>query len=749
MQTQRRKTVLRISVVIAALAAAAAALLFFRRPRPRFDMAAELASIAAREGVWDNQWDQPNEKIASLSETLKSEKSPARRFQLQREIAQHYLYAGGAEAAIATLEGIQKELGAAMPADAAEAIKADLAFAWLRMGELQNCSTHHNAESCLFPIQGKGVHTQRLGATESVKLYEELLADPKIGEENALIYRWLLNIGYMTLGQYPDQVPKRWLIPSAAFKSDADIGRFQDVAAESGIAEFGHAGGMILEDFDNDGRLDVMISHMGVRDQLEYFHNDGGGVFSRRTRQAGLEGIVGGLNMVQVDYDNDGCIDVFLPRGAWLHDHGKFPRSLLRNNCDGTFTDVTEKAGLLAYYPTQAVTWADIDGDGLLDLFVGNEINREQVQWPESTPNFHLYLNRGDGTFTEVGARSGIQVDGMIKAAVWGDYDNDGRPDLYVSVLGKPNHLFRNLGPDKSGVPQFADVTSKAGVAEPLMSFTCWFFDYDNDGWQDIFVTGYSATLPNIVREALGHPEQAQGERPRLYHNNRDGTFTDVTRQAGLYKLLLTMGANFGDLDNDGYLDFYLGTGAPPLTTLIPNRMFRNDRGRGFQDVTTSGGFGHLQKGHAVAFGDLFGSGNQDVIENMGGVYPSDRFWTTLYKNPGHGNHWVKLRLTGVKANRFAVGARIRIVATEEGKPREIHAVAGSGGSFGASSLRPHLGLGRATAIDLLEIRWPGSGLVQRFEGPLPADRIYEIREGEPRPKAIDGPIRASAQATK
>ncbi|HTO96103.1 MAG TPA: CRTAC1 family protein [Myxococcales bacterium] len=736
-----------ISAALVAAAAAAAALAYFARPRPKFDMVAELSSIAAREGIWDNQWDQHEAKIRSLSDSLKRETSPPRRFQLEREIAQQDLYAGEVESAIATLEGMAKEFGKAMPADAAEAIKADLAFAWLRMGELQNCATRHNAESCLFPIQGKGVHTQRLGATESVRLYGELLADPKIGEENALSYRWLLNIGYMTLGQYPDQVPERWLIPPSAFQSEADVGRFQDVAAERGVAEFGEAGGTILEDFDNDGHLDLMLSHMGVSDQLQFFHNNGDGKFVRRTEQAGLEGIVGGLNMVQADYDNDGCIDVFLPRGAWLHDHGKFPRSLLRNNCDGTFTDVTAKAGLLSYYPTQAAAWADIDGDGLLDLFVGNEINREQVQWPESTPDFQLYLNKGDGTFQEIGAQSGIRVGGMIKAAVWGDYDNDGRPDLYVSVLGKPNHLFHNLGPDPSGIPRFEDVTEKAGVGEPLMSFTCWFFDYDNDGFLDLFVTGYSATLPNIVREALGQGEQAKGERPRLYHNNGNGTFTDVTRQAGLYRLLLTMGANFGDLDNDGYPDFYLGTGAPPLTTLVPNRMFHNDRGLRFQDVTTSGGFGNLQKGHAVAFGDIDGSGNQDVIENMGGVYPSDRFWTTIYKNPGHPNHWVKLRLTGVKANRFAVGARIRIVASEEGKPREIHGVVGSGGSFGASSLRPHLGLGKAAAIDLLEIRWPGSGRVQQFKGPLPADRIYEIREGDAEARPLAAGLKASARA--
>jgi hypothetical protein len=750
MNNQRRKWALRIAILGAVVAAAAVALVVRHRSRNRFDMVAELASLAAREGVWDNQWDKPREKIASLSASLESERDPPKRFQLKREVARQYLYDGAAEGAIAALEEMQKEFGKAMPADAAEAVKADLAFAWFRMGEIQNCASNHNNQSCLFPIQGKGVHTQRLGATEAVKLYAELLSDPTTNPENALSYRWLLNISYMTLGQYPEQVPKRWLIPPETFKSDYDIGKFHDVAAERGLAEFGAAGGVILEDFDNDGHLDLMISHMGVADQLQYFHNNGDGTFSRRTEQAGLTGMFGGLNLVQADYDNDGCIDVFIPRGAWMHDHGQLPTSLLHNNCDGTFTDVTAKAGLLAYFPTQAATWADIDGDGYLDLFVGNEIDREHVSWPESAKNFELYMNNRDGTFTEVGEQSGIKVGGMIKAAVWGDYDNDGRPDLYVSVLGKPNHLFRNLGPQPGARARFADVTSQAGVAEPIFSFTCWFFDYDNDGWQDIFVTGYFTTLSNIAREVLGDKAGAKGERPRLYHNNHDGTFTDVSREAGLDQLLLTMGANFGDLDNDGYLDFYLGTGQPLLTTLVPNRMFRNDSGRRFQDVTTSGGFGHLQKGHAVAFGDIDGSGNQDVVEVMGGVYPSDKFWTSLYKNPGHGNHWVKLRLTGVKANRFGVGARLRmVVAGEDGKPREIFSVVGSGGSFGAQSLRPHLGLGQAAAIDLLEIRWPGSGTVQQFKGPLAADRTYEIREDQPSLKVVETTLKASARATK
>jgi hypothetical protein len=714
----------------------------------RFDMVAALADLAQHEGVWDNQWDKTKEKLAELRAGLAKETEPQRRFALQREIANHALYDGDAEAAIATLEQVQQEFAGRLPAALAEAVKADLAFAHLRRGETENCAEHHTSASCIFPIQREGFHTIQRGSAKAMQLYTELLSDPATSAENALSYRWLLNIAAMTLGRYPDQVPREWLIPPEAFRSDYDIGRFPDVAASRGLIEFGAAGGLILEDFDNDGHLDLMISHMGLTDQLEYFHNDGKGNFVRMTEQAGLKGLVGGLNIFQTDYDNDGCIDVFIPRGAWRHDHGQLPASLLHNNCDGTFTDVTAEAGLLASYPTQTAAWADVNGDGYLDLFVGYEID-PRVSWPPGTKNFRLYLNNRNGTFTEVGAQSGIELHGMVKGAVWGDFDNDGWPDLYVSILGGPNHLFRNLGASATGKPRFEDVTARAGVAEPLVSFTCWFWDYDNDGWLDIFVSGYAATLPNIVRETLGQGAQATGERPRLYRNNRDGTFTDVSREVGLDKLLLTMGANYGDLDNDGFLDFYLGTGAPPLTMLIPNRMFHNDQGKAFQDVTTSGGFGHLQKGHAVAFGDIDGSGNQDVVEVMGGVYPGDRFWTALYKNPGHGNHWVKLRLVGGKANRFGVGARIRIVtARADGARREIHTLVGSGGSFGASSLRPHIGLGTATTVELLEIRWPGSGTVQQLRG-LAADRTYEIREDGSAPRIIAAEAMAPARAPK
>jgi len=745
MSTQRRLFVL-IAIILALVAAAAAA---YAYQRTRFDMVRTLATIAEQEGAWDNPWDLQEQKIASLQGLLAAERDPIKRLNLRRDLGQQYINGGAAEPGIAALESVLSDYGPMLPPSDIETLKADIALGYFRLGELQNCTWNHNSDACIFPINPDGVHKEQLGAREAAARYAALLADPKSDPENALVYRWLLNISYMVLGEYPASVPKQWLIGLDRFKSDYDIGTFRDVAATRGVAALGRAGGVVLEDFDNDGHLDLMISRMGVADPIEYFHNRGDGTFERKTVEAGLKGIVGGLNIMQADYDNDGCIDVYVPRGAWYHDKGQFPASLLHNNCDGTFTDVTAKAGVRNDLPSQTAVWADFNNDGLLDLFVGNEIQRDKIPWPETARNFRLYINNGNGTFTDVGPETGIQLAGMVKGTTSDDYDNDGWPDLYVSVMGGANHLFRNVGAP-GRIPKFEDVTAKAGVAEPKMSFTTWFFDYDNDGWPDIFVSGYWASMPNIVREYLGDKANAKGDRPRLYHNNRDGTFTDVSREMHLDQLLLTMGANFGDLDNDGWLDFYVGTGAAPLTNIVPHQMFRNDHGQSFQNVTTSGGFGHLQKGHAVAFGDIDNTGNQDVFEVIGGAFTSDRFYSALFKNPGHGNHWLKLRLVGTKSNRFAVGARIRVrVQGDEGQPRDIFRTVNSGGSFGAQSLRPHIGLGKATAVDAIEIRWPGTGAPQQFKGPFAADTIYELREGDPQLKAVPSPAKPPVHASR
>jgi len=469
-----------------------------------------------------------------------------------------------------------------------------------------------------------------------------------------------------------------------------------------------------------------MVSAWDFKGQLRVFRNEGTGRFTERTDEAGLTGLVGALNLMQTDYNNDGHPDVFIPRGAWLGADGRHPNSLLRNNGDGTFTDVTEEAGLLTFHPTQTATWFDFNGDGWLDVFIGNESTGDQRHACE------LFRNNRDGTFTECAAESGVAVERFIKGVTSGDFNHDGRPDLYLSNRAGPNLLFRNDGPQPEGgtaTPswKFTDVTAEAGVAGPDGSFPTWFWDYDNDGWQDIMVTGYATTnVGDVAADYLGLPHSA--ERARLYRNNEDGTFSDITDSAGLFKVLHAMGANYGDLDNDGWLDFYVGTGDPHLSTLIPNRMFRNDGGRRFQDVTTSGGFGHLQKGHGVSFADLDNDGDQDVHIQMGGAFTGDTARNALFLNPGHANHWITLKLEGVTSNRAAIGTRIRVVVQTPRGERSIFKTTGTGASFGASPLRQEIGLGNAQGIRLVEVYWPVTGKTQSFAD-LAMNQFYKIRE--------------------
>jgi hypothetical protein len=646
--------------------------------------------------------------------------------KMREALAENLLRAGDSSAAVEELEEIRKTAsgkGILLAPHFEKLVRDNLGIAYLRLGEQENCLMAHGQDSCLFPIRAGGVHQMTRGSEGAVREFTAALEN----NPHDLKARWLLNIAYMTLGRYPAGVPSEWLVPSALFDSEYDIGHFQDIAPVSGLSITGHSGGVVMEDFDGDGYLDLMVSSSGPLDQLRFFHNNGDGTFTERTKEAGLTGELGGLNIICADYDNDGRPDLVVLRGGWWGQNGKYPLSLLHNNGDGTFDDVTEKAGLLSFHPTQTAAWADFDYDGWLDLFVGHESNTT-----EKHPS-QLFHNNHDGTFTEVAEPNGLADLGFVKGVAWGDFNNDGRPDLYISRKGAANILFRNDGPADPKNPRadnwkFTDVTAQAGVAEPLHSFATWFFDYDNDGWPDLFAAGfYVEGFDDIAAFEMGLPYKA--ETPRLYHNNHNGTFTDVTKKMGLDRAILTMGSNFGDLDNDGWLDVYLGTGDPTYESLLPNRMFRNNAGKGFQDVTTSGGFGHLQKGHGIAFGDIENTGNEDVFEEMGGAYPGDTYESVLYTNPGHGNHWTTLALQGVKSNRSAVGARIRVTIQEEGKTRHIYRTVGYGSSFGGNPLRQHIGIGKATRVQEIEIKWPSSAAVQKFRD-VPSDRVFRIVEG-------------------
>jgi hypothetical protein len=694
----------------------------YRRPST-IRMAARLQQLADQANPVNNIFLNPD-RVRLLQAEIAKTSDPVQIQILRYSLASELLDSGmNAEALneFTAVEASLKQSNAVIYERNWGKFKFKEALCWMRIGEVTNCIVDHNAESCLAPIHGRGIHRLQEGSRNAIKILTEILDR----NPDDLAARWLLNIAAMTVGDYPEKVPAKWLVPPSAFASSYDIKHFPEVAGPLGLDPMKRSGGSILEDFDGDGNLDVMCSSIGPRDQLRLFHNNADGSFTEKTIPAGLLGEVGGLNLIQTDYNNDGFPDVLVLRGAWLGDEGRFPKSLLKNNGDGTFEDVTEEAGLLSFKPSQTAVWFDYDGDGFVDLFLGNE------SVGPSTNRCELFHNNGNGTFTECALECGVGFVGFVKGSCTADFNHDGRPDLFLSVLGGDNVLFRNDGPSTNStgkvVWKFTDVAKQAGVTEPRYSFPCWFFDYDNDGWEDLFVCGYRIKdVGDICADYLGLPTNA--ERPRLYHNNHDGTFTDVTAAVGLNHVLNAMGANFGDLDNDGFLDFYLGTGDPELSTIVPNRMFRNDAGKQFQDVTSSGGFGNLQKGHGVSFGDIDNDGNQDVYENMGGAVYGDVYHNVLYLNPGHGNHWITLKLEGVQSNRAALGARIRVVVQTASGEQSFYKTVGTGGSFGASPLRQEIGLGQARAIRRVEIFWPRTGHTQVLTG-LDMDRFYRVKE--------------------
>ncbi len=621
-------------------------------------------------------------------------------------------------------------------------IESLIAICYLRQGEQENCILNHSSASCIIPIVPAGFHQLEEGSSKAIAAYTEILQK----NDTALDARWLLNIAYMTLGEYPDGVPPQWLIPPDGFASEYPLQKFEDIAPDLGLDSRALSGGTIIEDFNGDGLLDVMVTSWGLRDQMQYFQNNGDGSFSERTEEAGLIGLVCGLNMLHTDYNNDGHADVLVLRGAWLNEHGRHPNSLLRNNgpnAEGipTFTDVTREVGLLELMPAQTAVWNDFNNDGWVDLFIGNETPLGKFYKFPTT----LYINNL-GTFTEVAEEAGIEVTEYVKGVTSGDYDNDGWADIYISTLEGQNFLFKNQGANQKGIPQFKDVTEAAGLLENIKTFPTWFWDYNNDGWLDIFVAGYNRGTAGhishqVAAEYLDMPYQ--GDMPRLYQNNKDGSFSDVTRKANLHRVIHAMGSNFGDLDNDGFLDMVLGTGDPDFRSIVPNLAFRNAGGAYFQDVTTAGGFGNLQKGHAVAFADLDHDGDQDVFINMGGANYGDVYQNALFQNPhnddGEGNGWISLLLEGTRSNRMAIGARIKAVITENGQQRSIFKEVNSGGSFGANPFRQTLGLGGSIAIDTLEVYWPVTGKTQKFTD-IAANQFLKIREGEDTPVVLSLP---------
>jgi tetratricopeptide (TPR) repeat protein len=493
---------------------------------------------------------------------------------------------------------------------------------------------------------------------------------------------------------------------------------FEDIAPQLGIHSLNGNGTCAWGDIDHDGRPDLIVSGSGTF--IRVYRNDGDR-FSEVTEQVGLGHVPSGYSLNLVDYDNDGWLDLYISLNGWS---GPMPNRLFHNE-HGKFVDVSKKSGLDDGGSGFVSLWGDLDNDGWLDVVVANGVLMEGSVT-------QIYRNNRDGTFTNVTRQAGLNEPpayGAIGIAL-GDYDKDGRLDILINGRDSaPNRLYHN-----DGNWHFTEVARKAGVVQPPHDgFVCFFFDYDNDGWPDILTTSlapWESTVEGLKKGyAPGSARAVHPDASRLFRNNRDGTFTDVTYQALLYYPMGTMGAGVADLDNDGHTDIYFGTGDPQMSRLEPNRFFRNNGDGTFSDLTRYVNFARPgNKGHGVSFIDIDEDGDLDVFAQLGGHYPGDHTYNAFYRNlKGNRNHWLEVDLTGVRSNRFGVGAQLTMKAGGLLVYREVK---GSEGFGATSPYRQHFGLAAQERIDSLEIRWP-SGARQTFTD-VPPNHIIAVEEDKP-----------------
>jgi hypothetical protein len=501
------------------------------------------------------------------------------------------------------------------------------------------------------------------------------------------------------------------------------------------------SGGIGLIDCDNDGKLDIIAVNGSNVDRyrqhggdpmITLYHQDADLKFTDITKQAGLNRIGWGMGVAVADYDNDGLPDIYVT--------GYGGNALYHNLGNCKFEDVTDKAGVAVGGLSLGAAWADYDRDGHVDLFVSRYVHVEMDKLPElgSDQKFcqfrgvqvqcgpwgmqgetdFLFHNRGDGTFEDVSKKAHVDDPkhyyGM--GVVWGDYDNDGWPDLYVADDAGPNYLYRNKHDgtfEEVGLMMGADLS---GDGQELGSMGVDMGDYDHKGRLDIFVTEFV------------------DQSDTLYHNN-GADFADVSWNSKIAQPshpYVGWGTGFFDMDNSGWLDIFVANGhVYPQVDTIPNAahfrqpmlLFRNKHDGTFDEVGAAVGFADipLQSRRGAAFGDLNNDGCVDIVTLNVGSPPS-----LLLNHCQNGNHRVLFKLLGTKSNRLAIGARVTVKA---GGVTQFSEVRGGSGYISQNDLRQHFGLGSNATMEEVRVRWP-NGESEVFQD-IAADFIYTIVEGQ------------------
>ena len=460
----------------------------------------------------------------------------------------------------------------------------------------------------------------------------------------------------------------------------------------------GNSRGAAWGDYDGDGFIDLFIAQAGPNGQGSalhlLYHNNRDGTFSRVTTGPVAAVSSNGRGAAWCDYDNDAHLDLVLVNQGQQN-------NLFHNNGDGTFAAVPDAAPVLESAPHRGVSWVDYDTDGYLDLFITVGTAGDPTPYARL-----LYHNNHDGTFTPITQGDFLTVPGAFFGVAWGDYNNDGRPDLFLTQAlepgGLPNYLYRN---DSGG--------TLTRVGNPVLdgSSTChaaaW-GDYDNDGDLDLFV---SCTQPGTTPPG----------RPNLfYRNNGDGTFTSLTSLPAndpQYAGGASVGCNWGDYDNDGWLDLFVANRFGEN-----NFLYHNNGDGSFTKVLDSVAVNNGGDSWSAAWGDYDNDGFLDLtVGNLNGV-------NFLYHNNGNANHWLEFRLIGTRSNRSAIGAKVRVHATINGQSFwQMREVSGGDGYMGQNSLYVHVGLGSATNADIVRIEWP-SGTVQELQN-IASGQFHTVTE--------------------
>ncbi len=609
-----------------------------------------------------------------------------------------------------------------------------LAMANLRAAETNNClspildgSSDHQAhragagEYCVLPV--KRFHQRRGYAENAAALFERLLVQYGANQ----LYQWLLNVSWMVVGKWPENVAPSYRLTgdfvdtfygekaAAMARKYPDL-RLVERARELHVDTYNTGRGVAIEDFDRDGDLDLATG--GSFERVVYYRNESGLDFSDRTAAVGLAGITQPFVIVAVDFDNDEWPDLFISR--------PFGRYALYRNDRGVFHDVTAASGLLAGLAPDEIaatwipSWSDVDNDGDLDVFLaqwGFRLPFVSGLMAQPRSDSRLFLNEGR-TFVdrtrEYGLASIVRDQYFIGSA-FGDYDGDGFDDLFLSSpLLNTSVLLRNLGGRRFARTALSD--RREG------GFAAAFLDFNHDGRLDIFQGGFGDARTSTSQAVFGSGRWTHQAGHTTVHVQREaGGFDDRSRMFDLP--MSTMGSSFGDLNNDGCYDFYLGTGNPEGWFILPNLMYMGRPAAAgcemaLDNISMLFGLGTLQKGHGIVFFDFDNDGDEDVYSSLGGMWPGDSWPNQMFVNETpKRNAWVDVRLRGRRTNRLGVGARVDVYAvTAAGTPMVWRGVMNNKTGFGSSPYLLHAGLRDATRIDRIEVRWVASGCVHAYQ---------------------------------